>query len=129
MDDVFSPLEPQLEIPTQERLLPIGQHTKDISQLVEKVKQALNINSKIIKRAESQTKNQEQPSTSQTHSPRKLIKQVALESPPNLYESDDNGSGLDNYLKSIKVESQSTRFQLKKICKIITYLYFRRCNH
>ncbi|XP_030755941.1 protein unc-79 homolog [Sitophilus oryzae] len=108
LDEVFSPLEPQLQIPTQERLLPIGSHTKDISQLVEKVKQALNINTqlgKITRKNEQSEKKSEQPSTSQTHSPRKLIKQVALESPPNLYESDDNGNGFENYLKSIKVDS------------------------
>ncbi|KAF7267135.1 hypothetical protein GWI33_019628 [Rhynchophorus ferrugineus] len=108
LDDVFSPLEPQLEIPTQERLLPIGSHTKDISQLVEKVKQALNINAQLGKTQKKidYSDKKIEPSTSQTHSPRKLIKQVALESPPNLYESDDNGNGIDNYLKSIKVESQ-----------------------
>ncbi|XP_060537394.1 protein unc-79 homolog isoform X2 [Cylas formicarius] len=111
-DDVFLPSEPQLEIPNQERLLPIGQHTKDISQLVEKVKQVLNINPQlgIVMRksaahAEQNQKRQEhQPSTSQTHSPRKLIKQVALESPPNMYDNDDGG--LEHYLKTIKVENQ-----------------------
>ncbi|CAH1121158.1 unnamed protein product [Ceutorhynchus assimilis] len=124
LDDVFSPLEPHLEIPTQERLLPIGQHTKDISHLVEKVKQALNINSKISKKTEIQENNIfEQPSTSQTHSPRKLIKQVALESPPNLYESDDNGNGLDSYLNTIKVESQrdaivNHRQRIRKTCPL-----------
>uniref|UniRef100_A0AAR5PWG4 Protein unc-79 homolog n=1 Tax=Dendroctonus ponderosae TaxID=77166 RepID=A0AAR5PWG4_DENPD len=105
IDDVFSPLEPQLEIPMQERLLPIGQHTKDISQLVEKVKQVLNINSKLTRKSDFREKKQEQPSTSQTHSPRKLIKQVALESPPNLYESDDNGNSFEHYLKSLKLDN------------------------
>ncbi|KAL1492637.1 hypothetical protein ABEB36_010867 [Hypothenemus hampei] len=102
VDDVFSPIESHLELPTQERLLPIGQHSKDISQLVEKVKQALNLNSKGIKQTESQEKEADQPSTSQTHSPRKLIKQVALESPPNLYELEDNI--LENYSKTVKIE-------------------------
>lgn len=108
VDDVFSPRE-QLQLPTQERLLPIGQHTKDITQLVEKVKQALNINSKLPKKSESLDNKTEQPGTSQTqsHSPRKLIKQVALESPPNLYDSDDNGNGMDHYLKTFKMEGQS----------------------
>ncbi|KAJ8951439.1 hypothetical protein NQ318_006868 [Aromia moschata] len=45
-DDVFTPgLESQLEIPIQERLLPIGQHTRDISPAGRnKVRQALGIN-------------------------------------------------------------------------------------
>ncbi|ERL94236.1 hypothetical protein D910_11517, partial [Dendroctonus ponderosae] len=110
IDDVFSPLEPQLEIPMQERLLPIGQHTKDISQLVEKVKQVLNINSKLTRKSDFREKKQEQPSTSQTHSPRKLIKQVALESPPNLYESDDNGNSFEHYLKSLKLDNTSNYY-------------------
>lgn len=107
---MFSPLEPQLEIPTQERLLPIGQHSKDISQLVEKVKQVLNINSKVTRKSDFREKRQEQPSTSQTHSPRKLIKQVALESPPNLYESDDNGNSFEHYLKSLKLDNTSNYY-------------------
>ncbi|XP_050313784.1 protein unc-79 homolog isoform X3 [Anthonomus grandis grandis] len=104
-DESSSPAEPQLEIPMQERLLPIGQNTKDITNLVEKVKQALNINSKIVKKLETPEKIVEQPSTSQTQSPRKLIKQVALESPPNMYEPEVNGFGLENYIKTIKVDN------------------------
>ncbi|XP_066259891.1 protein unc-79 homolog [Euwallacea similis] len=107
IDDVFSPPESHLQLPTQERLLPIGQHTKDITQLVEKVRQVLNLNNKMMKNVNPQEKKPEIPGTSQMHSPRKLIKQVALESPPNLYDSDDNGNGLESYLKSLKIDGQT----------------------
>nr|XP_023011875.1 protein unc-79 homolog isoform X2 [Leptinotarsa decemlineata] len=108
-DDVFSPtVESQLEIPSQERLLPIGHHTKDISQLVDKVRQALGISNQLAK---SDNKKQDkfhshhqeypQPTSSHSHSPRKLTKQVALESPPNPMDFDDSG-----HWKTIKIDNQ-----------------------
>ncbi|XP_044257463.1 protein unc-79 homolog isoform X1 [Tribolium madens] len=104
-DNVFSPtLESQLEIPSQERLLPIGQHTKDISQLVDKVRQALGINAQLSKpenkKPDKIYNTKEEPV--QSHSPRRLIKQVALESPPNQGDFDDNG----HFFKTIKSDNQ-----------------------
>ncbi|RZB38818.1 unc-79 -like [Asbolus verrucosus] len=104
-DSVFSlTLESQLEIPNQERLLPIGQHTKDISQLVDKVRQALGINAQLSKfenKKPEKIYNTKEESV-QSHSPRRLIKQVALESPPNQGDIDDNG----HFFKTIKVDNQ-----------------------
>lgn len=110
-EDPSKNLESQLEIPSQERLLPIGQHNKDISQLVDKVRQALGINAESMKmdnkKAEKSQNNwrdrQLQATSSQYHSPRKLIKQVALESPPNHSDLEDNG----NNFKSVKIDNQS----------------------
>ncbi|XP_072402043.1 protein unc-79 homolog isoform X3 [Diabrotica undecimpunctata] len=107
-DDVFSPtIDSQLEIPCQERLLPIGQHPTP--QLMEKLKQALGVTSQQIKsesikkeklQGHSQEQHHPQPTSSHSHSPRKLTKQVALESPNNS-EFEDNG-----HFKSLKMENQ-----------------------
>lgn len=87
-------LDSQLEIPSQERLLPIGQHNKDISQLVDKVRQALGLNNQPPKVIENQKNEHPTNGTMQvtigTPSPRRLIKQVALESPPNQTEPEEN---------------------------------------
>lgn len=116
-------LESQLEIPSQERLLPIGQHTKDISQLVDKVRQALGINAQLTKTDNKKidkyvSSKQLQPTSSQYHSPRRLIKQVALESPPNQFEPEEN----EHFFKTIKMENQSKD---KIVCNI---LYRKICN-
>lgn len=108
-------LESQLEIPSQERLLPIGQHTKDISQLVDKVRQALGINAQLVKADNKKVdkhvcSEQPQPTSSQYHSPRRLIKQVALESPPNQFEPEENG----HFFKTIKMENQSKFYSILK---------------
>lgn len=104
-------MESQLEIPSQERLLPIGQHNKDISQLVDKVRQALGINAELVKmdnrkieKSQNNWRDQQfQATSSQYHSPRKLIKQVALESPPNHSDLEENGINF----KAMKVDNQS----------------------
>lgn len=92
--------------------MPIGQHTKDISHLVDKVRQALGINAQVArpdnKKYEKQFPQQEQhvvhqSTSSQYHSPRKLIKQVALESPPNHFDVEDLGQ----MYKTIKIDNQS----------------------
>lgn len=74
--------------------MPIGQHNKDISQLIDKVRQALGINTQIPKVIENQKKQEicghTKEEVPQTHSPRRLIKQVALESPPNQGELESN---------------------------------------
>lgn len=75
-----------LEIPTPERLLPIG--TQDtVVTLVERVRDGLNLPDISHLKQDSldvseSTKDDATPS-SRTNSPRRLIKQVALESPPN----------------------------------------------
>ncbi|XP_039151765.1 protein unc-79 homolog isoform X4 [Drosophila simulans] len=75
-----------LEIPTPERLLPIG--TQDtVATLVERVRDGLNLPDISHLKQDSldvseSTKDDVTPS-SRTNSPRRLIKQVALESPPN----------------------------------------------
>lgn len=91
-NNLCADLENQLEIPNQERLLPIGQHNKDISQLVDKVRQALGINAQVqqpTKERRSENKGAREE-LHHSHSPRKLIKQVALESPPNQNEMEDH---------------------------------------
>lgn len=116
-DSIFSPnIESQLEIPRQERLLPIGQHSKDVTQLIDKVRQALGIDVQIPKVIENQKKQELfglKQDRSQSHSPRRLIKQVALESPPNQGE-------LENTIlcKDLNLDSQSnSKDQLKlNIC-------------
>ncbi|XP_030374944.1 protein unc-79 homolog isoform X3 [Scaptodrosophila lebanonensis] len=76
----------QLEIPTPERLLPIG--TQDsVAALVERVREGLHLPDISHLKQDSldvseSTKDDVTPS-SRTASPRRLIKQVALESPPN----------------------------------------------
>lgn len=98
-------LQSQLEIPCQERLLPIGQHNKDISQFVDKVKQALGLNMQIQKvevpRPNDQLKKDDHHQSS-SYSPRKLIKQVALESPP--HQSDYDSTTL---YRGLRMENQS----------------------
>lgn len=80
----------QLEIPNQERLLPIGHHTKDISQLVDKVRQALGINAQVQSSKENRRTESNGAKEEMYHSPRRLIKQVALESPPNQIDLEEH---------------------------------------
>ncbi|XP_036332952.1 protein unc-79 homolog isoform X7 [Rhagoletis pomonella] len=75
-----------LEIPTPERLLPIGTH-ESVGGLVDRLREGLNIPDISHLKQDSldvseSTKDDVTPS-SRTTSPRRLIKQVALESPPN----------------------------------------------
>lgn len=92
--------------------MPIGQHTKDISQLVEKVRQALDLNpilpQKIDNKLDSTSKKQSALDHGFiSHSPRRLIKQVALESPPNQMDHED----LNRLYKSNRLDQQSELFQ------------------
>lgn len=107
---VSTNFENQLEIPNQERLLPIGQHNKDISQLVDKVRQALGINSQAPppqKERRIDTKGT-RDELYHSHSPRKLTKQVALESPPNQNEIDDHS----DLCRCLNVDSKSNYFSI-----------------
>lgn len=81
-------IDSQLEIPTQERLLPIGSNSKDVCQLVDKIKQALGLNAQPPKLLENK-KPEGFENKIGTPSPRRLIKQVALESPPNPGDLED----------------------------------------
>ncbi|CAG9828550.1 unnamed protein product [Diabrotica balteata] len=132
-DDVFSPtIDSQLEIPCQERLLPIGQHPTP--QLMEKLKQALGVTSQQIKsesikkeklQGHSQEQHHPQPTSSHSHSPRKLTKQVALESPNNS-EFEDNG-----HFKSLKMENQSkfyTSFRIRLVATNAMYPWQTESN-
>ncbi|XP_058827136.1 protein unc-79 homolog isoform X1 [Topomyia yanbarensis] len=95
-EDLLSPKSiSQLEIPTPERLLPIGYLGKEsISALVDKVREALSIpdishlkHNSFDKPEQSVGSNKEEITmNSRVTSPRKLIKQVALESPPQTDE-------------------------------------------
>lgn len=116
--DITSPRSiSQLEFPMPERLLPIGIHEKGVLGLVERVRQALGVpeleeslresvknstdeqdSSKIDKQdslAEELMSgsllptNEPDAASSRCASPRRLIKQVALESPPGPMETDD----------------------------------------
>lgn len=106
-DFVFTQtLDSQLEIPNQERLLPIGQHNKDIYQFVDKVKHALGLNNQVQKmeNIKNEQNNGRKEDAHITHSPRRLIKQVALESPPNQADFD----GAIQFYKTLKLDNQST---------------------
>lgn len=92
IDGLLSPKNiTQLEIPTPERLLPIGQYGKEgLSQLAERVREALTIpdishlKQDHDNKSESSTTRGDITPNSRGNSPRKLTKQVALESPPNV---------------------------------------------
>ncbi|XP_063983209.1 protein unc-79 homolog isoform X2 [Diachasmimorpha longicaudata] len=100
----------QLEFPMQERLLPIGMNRESVSGLVERVRQALGVpemedNAHSAEEDQETSHPQKQDSiasdnlsatpvateapSSRCASPRRLIKQVALESPPPVVETDD----------------------------------------
>lgn len=91
----------QLEIPTQERLLPIGPPGKDtIANLAERVREALTIpnishlkqDSLEVSESSAKEESMAQPNSRST-SPRKLTKQTALiDSPPN--QNSDNPNDL-----------------------------------
>ncbi|XP_055384456.1 protein unc-79 homolog isoform X2 [Condylostylus longicornis] len=74
----------QLEFPTPERLLPIGE---GISSIADRVREALNIPDISHLKQDSldisESTKEDISTSTRTNSPRKLIKQVALESPPN----------------------------------------------
>lgn len=87
-NDMLTPSNVKLEIPTPERLLPIGNNNQSVSSLVDRVREALSIPD--ISHIKSQDHldrdhtDTSPPSSSRAASPRKLIKQVALlESPPS----------------------------------------------
>lgn len=87
-DTLLSPSSLKLEIPTPERLLPIGNMGKEsVSSLVDRVREALSIpDISHLKSQDHLDKNIDSspPNSSRATSPRKLIKQVALiESPPS----------------------------------------------
>lgn len=97
-------MDTQLELPNRERLLPIGNYSKDVSKLVDKVKQTLGLKaqlSKILGSKKTNNSREYQP----TQSPRRLIKQVALESPTQM-DFDDAFSfktaNIDNKSKFVR---------------------------
>lgn len=115
LGDLLSPKSvSQLELPTPERLLPIGQHGKEgITALVDKVREALTIpdishlKQESLDKSDSSTRDDGIPS-SRTNSPRRLIKQVALDSPPN--QSDEIHSILLRAVTNeVKVDKSSIK--------------------
>lgn len=79
--DHLSPTVGKLEIPTPERLLPVG-GKENVTTMVDRVREALSIPD--ISHLKQENSLDSPASSSRTTSPRKLIKQVALlESPPN----------------------------------------------
>uniref|UniRef100_U5ELY1 Uncharacterized protein n=1 Tax=Corethrella appendiculata TaxID=1370023 RepID=U5ELY1_9DIPT len=128
--DYLSPkLIAELEIPTLERLLPIGQHGKEgISALVDKVREALaipNFNDLEQHSFDKSDNVGEEPLLNIcASSPRKLIKQVALESPPNQINSDDvHASLIRSISHDVKFSSRSQdetgrQFHKQKMRKI-----------
>lgn len=122
MDSLMSPKSVQkLEIPTQERLLPIGPPGKDtLANLADRVREALTIpnishlKQESLEISESSTKDESivQPS-SRTTSPRRLTKQTALEdSPPN--QNSDNPSDLHaTILRAVASDKNNKPDQLR----------------
>lgn len=110
-----------LEFPTPERLLPIGPQ-ESIASLVDRVRDGLNLpdishlKQDSLDISESTTKDELSPSSRAT-SPRRLIKQVALESPPNSSIPDARNDLHTSILKAVShdtnkgsgVSSKATR--------------------
>lgn len=88
-ETLLSPSSVKLEIPTPERLLPIGNMGKEsVSSLVDRVREALSIPDISHLKSQDHLDKSDSfgspPNSSRATSPRKLIKQVALlESPPS----------------------------------------------
>lgn len=117
LDGLLSPSNlGHLEIPTPERLLPIGQHGKDgMSALVDKVREALTIpdishlRQDSLERSESIGSPKEEMS-SRANSPRRLIKQVALlESPPNASGNSLEANLTKKATQGIKIERTNSK--------------------
>ncbi|EFN81676.1 Uncharacterized protein KIAA1409 [Harpegnathos saltator] len=128
--DITSPHSiSQLEFPTPERLLPIGPQ-RDFSSLVERVCQALEISNiedtnklnedvrrdtvMFTKQDSGTSKNMSTSlapasngaNSSRSPSPRRLIKQVALESSPPMVDMGDFASKITDYDQKIKTRDQ-----------------------
>ncbi|XP_067614407.1 protein unc-79 homolog isoform X4 [Eurosta solidaginis] len=103
-----------LEIPTPERLLPIGTH-ESVGGLVDRLREGLNLPDISHLKQDSldvseSTKDDVTPS-SRTTSPRRLIKQVALESPPNApgaAQQDLHSSILKNVTHEVRTKTSAT---------------------
>lgn len=118
-----------LEIPTQERLLPIGPGKDGIATLADRVREALvipdisHLRQDSTEKSESTTSPKEDITpTSRGTSPRRLKKQFALqESPPNAGQSDEVHSTLMKAVThDIKVEKHNgsikgSRQRLRKV--------------
>lgn len=112
----------QLELPTPERLLPIGQYGKEgMSALVEKVREALavpdisHLKHDSLDKTES-TRDDVTPST-RGNSPRKLIKQCALESPPSAilpHHEDIHSTIVKSVSQDIRIDSKTEKFRSQR---------------
>ncbi|XP_072766929.1 protein unc-79 homolog isoform X2 [Anoplolepis gracilipes] len=145
--DITSPHSvSQLEFPTPERLLPVGGPQRDFPSLVERVRQALNISDvEDTNKSNDNTKHDTRDvvltkqdsggtsenmsaslvpmcneiNSSRSPSPRRLIKQVALESSPPAVDSGDFLSKVADYDQKIKSRDQF-RIQRDRVRKITT---------
>lgn len=103
-----------LEIPTPERLLPIGTH-ESVGGIIDRLRDGLNLPDISHLKQDSldvsdSTKDDITPS-SRTMSPRRLIKQVALESPPNAStagQQDLHSSILKSVTQEVKTTTSGT---------------------
>lgn len=113
----------QLELPTPERLLPIGQvyGKEGMSALVEKVREALavpdisHLKQDSLDKTDS-TRDDVTPS-SRANSPRKLIKQCALESPPSAYfphHEELHSTIVKSVSQDIRIDSKSEKFRSQR---------------
>lgn len=73
---------------------------------MDKVKQALGLNMHVYKMEDGKGVEQIKRDDHSSHSPRKLIKQVALESPPNQAEYYDNSMSV---CKSLKIDNNQSK--------------------
>ncbi|XP_038110168.1 protein unc-79 homolog isoform X5 [Culex quinquefasciatus] len=114
----------QLEIPTPERLLPIGKYGKEnVSALGDRVREALTIPDINQLKQDSFDKSDSAGSikddvttSSRGTSPRKLIKQVALESPPQLEEV--YGMVMRNFSAAASKRDETVRQPKQRLRKV-----------
>ncbi|XP_012272273.1 protein unc-79 homolog [Orussus abietinus] len=137
--DITSPRSiSQLEFPMPERLLPIGPQRDVVSSLVEKVRQALGVTELDVSDSMNMPGDEKEafgamkqdsitsenlsaslvPASNDVHSsrsasPRRLTKQVALESPPSTAEDEDFCARIVEHDRKLKVKDQ-TRIQKDK---------------
>lgn len=115
-DTLMSPKSiSSLEIPTQERLLPIGAKEISVTALADRVREALvipdisHLKQDSTEKSESTSSPREEVNSSRVPSPRRLTKQTALESPP--HGSDE----LHPNYSAAKAQGSATRQRLRKV--------------
>lgn len=112
-----------LEIPTQERLLPIGPMKETVASLADRVREALvipdisHLKQDSTEKSDSTSSPREDVTSSSRPSPRKLKKQTALESPP--VQGDDLHSTLTKAVThEVKVEKHDGPKKSRRLRKV-----------